>query len=100
MHEGALPVENPRHECTQGLGADKDQRQENSDLQNSNASHRLLRSPLKLLRTEKRVDQINEQPQRRDSGNDVVHIPFGSYNLSQAFVKTQQTSRNAHPTAT
>ena len=27
-----------------------------------------------LLRTEKRVDQVNKQPQRRDSSNDVIHV--------------------------
>jgi hypothetical protein len=26
-----------------------------------------------LLRTEKRVDQVNKQSQRSDSGNDIVH---------------------------
>ena len=28
---------------------------------------------LELLRTKQRVDQVNEQPERRDSGNDVIH---------------------------
>jgi len=68
-----LSFEQLCHEGAQRLRADKDQSEEDRDLQNSNASHNF---PLELLRTEKRVDQVNKQPQRRDPGNDIVHDSF------------------------
>jgi hypothetical protein len=96
MQEGALSFEHVRHERAQGLGANEDQPQKDRDLQNANASHNFL---LELLRTEQRVDQVDKQPQRRDSGNDVIHVVV-LYSLSQALVKIQHSSKNAHPIAT
>jgi hypothetical protein len=70
MHEGALAFEHTRHVTAQRLGADENQPQKDRDLQNPNASHKVS---LELLRTKQRVDQVDKQPQRRDSSDDVVH---------------------------
>jgi hypothetical protein len=50
---------------------------------------------LESLRFEERVDQIEEQEKRRDSGQQVVH----NYNNSHALVRYQHTAKKANPTA-
>ena len=70
MQERALSFEDLRHERAQRLGTNEDQPQKDRDLQNSNTCHN---SPSELLRTEKRVNQVRKQPQRRDTRNDVIH---------------------------
>ena len=61
-------------------------------------------TPSELLRSEQRVNQVNKQNQGRDSGYDVIHNSFslesGSYNLSQAFAKAQNASKNTQPMKT
>jgi hypothetical protein len=71
MQERALTVEHFRHVCAQRLGARQDNGEKQRDLKNPNASHK---GPSKLLRPEQGVDQVREQPQRCDTGNDVIHI--------------------------
>src|SRR5262249_16793554 len=61
-------------ESSQGFGADEDQPQEDSDLNNSSTCHIFLRGRgLKLLRSKQCVNQIKKQRHRRDSGDDVIH---------------------------
>ena len=64
------PSKTARHEAPSGFAQSEDQREEDRDLQNSDASHDVL---LKPLRTQQRVDQVHEQPQRGNTGDDVVH---------------------------
>jgi hypothetical protein len=96
VQERTLAFEDPRHESTERFGADENQRQKKRNLCHSSSSHVCLSES---LRSEQGVNQVEEQPERRNSGNNVIHGSF-SYNLSQAFVKTQQTSRNPQPMAT
>jgi len=73
MHKRALTLENARHVSAQWLRANEHKTKEQSNLQNSGATHRFLSEP---LRPEQSVNQVNEQTERCDAGNDVIHTFF------------------------
>src|SRR5262249_52486476 len=80
VQKRALAVEYARHENAHGLRAGEHEREEEQDLQNSDAGHlddrldlRLAASSSETLRAEQRVEQVNEETDSRDSSNDVVH---------------------------
>jgi hypothetical protein len=73
MHKRVLTFEHARHVSAQWLYANEHKTKEQSNLQNSDASHGFLSEP---LRTEQSVNQINEQTERCDAGNDVIHKFF------------------------
>jgi len=73
MHKRALTFENARHVSAQRPNANEHKTKEQSNLQNSGASHCFLSEP---LWTEQSINQVHEQTERCDAGNDVIHSFF------------------------
>jgi hypothetical protein len=74
MQKCAPALEHIGHEGAQGLHAHQDQTEEQGDLQNSDTSHDFPLRRLELLGTKQRIKQVNEETERGDAGDDVIHV--------------------------
>jgi hypothetical protein len=71
VQERAASLEDVGHVGAQWLGTRQHDNEKNRNLKNSVTGHGI---PLKFLRPEQRVDQIDEQNDRRNPSDDVVHF--------------------------
>jgi hypothetical protein len=71
VKERALTFEDTMHEAANGLCDHDDDREENQYLQNSYESHV---DTSEFLRSQQRVDQVNKQDGREETGDSVFHL--------------------------
>jgi hypothetical protein len=101
VQECALPFEDAIHEQARRLRESKDDQKENQYLCNAENSHK---GPfLEAFRPKQCVHQVNEEQDRRHSGNGVFHFksPFGNaHRRSAALVKPHIKTKKTITTAT